>query len=316
MDATRRHLILSGLGLGAAAALGPAALARPRGPAGAAREELFRISLAEWSLHRTIGAGELTNLDFARVAKQEFGLDAIEYVSLFFPRGATDFDSLRELRARAEDQGVRSLLIMIDGEGQLADADDAQRRTAIENHFKWIAAAKFLGCHSIRVNAGGGGTPEEQMERAADSLHRLAGMGEQYGIDVIVENHGGLSSNGAWLAETIRRADHPRCGTLPDFGNFDLGGGKWYDRYQGIAEMMPFARAVSAKSHEFDAEGNETRTDYSRMLKIVVDAGYHGYVGIEFEGDGIPEREGIAKTKALLERVRARLSAPAGGGRG
>lgn len=308
MQSTRRDVILSGLGLGAACALAPGALARSASPRPAEEDDpLFRISLAEWSLHRAASAGEFDNLDFARTAREEFGIDAIEYVNGFFFEKACDFTYLRELKQRADDQGVRSLLIMIDREGQLANVDEKERRKSIEGHFKWIAAAKFLGCHSIRVNAGGGGTPEEQMTRAADSLHRLAVMGDDYGIDVIVENHGGLSSNGAWLAETIRRADHPRAGTLPDFGNFRIRGDEWYDRYQGVTELMPYAKAVSAKSHEFDDAGNETKTDYLRMMKIVLDAGYHGHVGIEWEGGGISEPEGILKTKALLERVRTEL---------
>ena len=296
----RREHLRSVLGLGAALAL-------PRRAAPSREGEPFRISLAEWSLHRTIRAGELDALDFAPLARKEFGLDAVEHVNQFFQDKACDFGYLAELKKRADDAGVRSLLIMIDGEGELADADDARRRRAVENHFRWIAAAKFLGCHSIRVNAGGGGTPDEQRARAADSLHRLGEMGESYAIDVIVENHGGLSSDGGWLSSTIRAADHPRVGTLPDFGNFQVGQGQWYDRYKGVEELMPFARGVSAKSHDFDAQGNETGTDYRRMLAIVLAAGYHGYVGIEYEGERLGEREGISATQALLERVRDEL---------
>jgi len=214
---------------------------------------------------------------------------------------------LRELKSRADDAGVRSLLIMIDAEGALGDEADVRRRKAVENHFKWIAAAKYLGCHSIRVNAAGGGGWDKQRDNAADSLRRLGQFGDDYGIDVIVENHGGLSSNGKWLAEVMRSANHPRVGTLPDFGNFHLGDGKWYDRYEGVRELMPFAKAVSAKSHEFDAGGNETKTDYRRMLEIVLDAGYRGYIGVEYEGSKVGEVEGIRMTKALLERVRDEL---------
>jgi len=268
---------------------------------------MFKISLAQWSLHRTLRSGKLDNLDFARTAKQNWGIEAVEYVNQFFAERATDFDYLGRMKARAADHGVRSLLIMIDGEGLLADADDTKRRRAVENHFKWICAAKFLGCHSIRVNAGGSGTWDEQKQRAADSLHRLAELADPYGIDVIVENHGGLSSNGEWLAAVMAAADHPRVGTLPDFGNFRLQGDEWYDRYEGVRQLMPWAKAVSAKSHEFDAAGNETATDYARMLKIVVDAGYRGYVGIEYEGSQLGELEGIAATKKLLERVREAL---------
>jgi len=307
MEANRRQLLVTGLGMGAVAALGPraAALAATRP---ASQAPLFKISLAEWSLHRTLRAGELDNLDFPAFARERFGIDAVEYVNQFFPDKATDFNYLRELEKRCKDAGVASKLIMIDGEGELADEDDARRRQAVENHFRWIAAAAFLGCHSIRVNAGGGGGWDAQMAHAADSLHRLGEMGERYGINVIVENHGGLSSNGKWLAETIRKADHPRCGTLPDFGNFRVSSDEVYDRYQGVSELMPYAKAVSAKSHEFDAEGNEVNTDYMRMLTIVLDAGYREYLGIEYEGGGLSEVDGVLATKRLLERVRGELS--------
>jgi sugar phosphate isomerase/epimerase len=174
----------------------------------------------------------------------------------------------------------------------------------VENHYKWVEAARFLGCHSIRVNAQSSGPYEEQLKLAADGLRRLSEFGAMHELNVIVENHGGLSSNGKWLASVIQRVDLQNCGTLPDFGNFGD-----YDRYQGVKELMPFAKGVSAKSHDFDAEGNETRTDYAKMMQIVLDADYHGYVGIEYEGSKLGEMEGIAATKKLLERVREKLSA-------
>lgn len=304
MTPDRRTLLRTTLGLGLSLAFGPSAGARA---ARAGAEPLFDVSLAQWSLHRALFAGELDHLDFAAKASS-FGLGAIEYVNRFFAKGAADFGYLREVRRRAEDQGVRSLLIMVDGEGDLAEPDEGARRRAIESHFKWIAAAAFLGCHAIRVNAAGSGPADEQMRRAADSLRRLAELADPYGVDVIVENHGGLSSNGAWLAGVMREADHPRVGTLPDFGNFALGNGEWYDRYEGVAELMPFARAVSAKSHDFDDQGRETATDYERMLRIVVDAGYRGFVGVEYEGQRLAEDEGIRRTIALLERVREKLT--------
>ncbi len=304
MRTDRRSLLVAGTGLGGALALGGRAAAQE------APERPFKISLAEWSLHRTIRAGLLDPRDFAVLAREEFGLDAVEHVNTFFQDRATDFEYLHEIKARADAVGVQSLLIMCDAEGELGDADEAARRKAIENHFRWIAAAAFLGCHSIRVNAAGQGDPGEVSKRAADSLHRLAVLADPYRIDVIVENHGGPSSNGAWLAATIRAADHARVGTLPDFGNFRVSADQEYDRYQGVAELMPFARGVSAKSHAFDAEGNETSTDYARMLELVLAAGYRGYVGIEYEGDG-DEKDGIRRTKALLERVR---EAARGGG--
>lgn len=270
---------------------------------------LFRISLAQWSLHRQLRSGELDNLDFASYARERFDIGAVEYVNSFFKEHAGDFDYLGQMKANAEAADVKSLIIMIDGEGLLADADPERRRRAIENHFKWLAAAGFLGCHSIRVNAGGSGGYEEQMKNAADSLRRLAEVADPYGLNIIVENHGGLSSNGAWLAGVMKQADHPRVGTLPDFGNFHLGGGEWYDRYDGVRELMPYAKAVSAKSHEFDEDGNEVKTDYRKMLKIVLEAGYRGYVGIEYEGGKVSEEEGIGLTKGLLVRVRGELEA-------
>ncbi len=221
---------------------------------------------------------------------------------------ASDRSYLGELRARATDEGVRFLLIMCDREGDLGAPDPRERAQAVENHKKWVEAARFLGCHSIRVNARSEGTYAEQRERAADGLRRLCELADPHEIDVIVENHGGLSSNGAWLAAVIEAVDHPRCGTLPDFGNFHLGDGTWYDRYQGVAELMPFAKAVSAKTHDFDDEGDCVETDYARMMRIVLDAGYRGFVGIEYEGSGLSEPDGIRATKALLERVRAELA--------
>jgi len=268
----------------------------------------FQISLAQWSLHRALFEGTVDTLDFAQTARRDFELEAIEYVNVFFKDRAGDFAYLRELRTRADGEGVQNLLIMVDREGDLADVDDAARRRAVENHFKWIAAAGFLGCHSIRVNVAGGGSAEDQAARGAESLVRLATLGRDYEIDVIVENHGGRSSNGAWLADVMRRADNPHVGTLPDFGNFKLAEGEWYDRYVGVGEMMPFAKAVSAKSHAFDADGNETGTDFRKMLRIVLDAGYRGFIGVEYEGSVHPEPEGIQLTRDLLRRVRAELA--------
>lgn len=273
---------------------------------------LFGISLAEWSLHRALNAGDLDNLEFPRVAREEFGIEAVEYVNSFFKERARDQAYLSELKTRCDDLGVRSLLIMCDGEGALGDPDPAARIQAVENHYRWVEAARFLGCHSIRVNAQSAGTPEEQRELAADGLRRLVEFADPMAINVLVENHWGLSSNGVWLASVMEAVDHPRCGTLPDFGNFpdspDTPGEERYDRYRGVSELMPYARAVSAKSHVFDESGIEAEIDFFRMLRIVLDAGYRGWVGIEYEGTELGEPEGIRATKALLERVRGELA--------
>jgi len=278
-----------------------------------AASPLFKISLAEWSLHKTIFAGKLDNLDFARTAKNDYGIEAIEFVNQFFKDKAKNLDYLRELKTRAEGEGVRMLLIMCDGEGQLGDPDSQKRTQAVENHYKWADAAKFLGCHSIRVNAASVGSFEEQQKLAADGLARLTAYGAKLDLNVIVENHGGLSSNGAWLSGVMKMVNQPRCGTLPDFGNFcmkyaDKGCVEEYDRYKGVQELMPFAKAVSAKSHNFDSNGDETQKDYKRLMQIVLAAGYRGYVGIEYEGNVLSEADGIRATKKLLEKVREELA--------
>ena len=285
--------VLAALGTGARAARAAAPAAPP-----------FRISLAEWSLHKTIFAKELDNLDFPRAAKQQFGVDAVEYVNQFFKDKAKDADYIAELAKRSADEGVTNLLVMCDGLGNLGDPDEKARAQAVENHFPWVEAAKRLGCHSIRVNAASKGSFAEQQKLAADGLSRLAEFAGQLGMNVIVENHGGLSSNGEWLAGVMKLVNRPNCGTLPDFGNFHD-----YDRYRGVEELMPFAKAVSAKSHEFDDAGDEVRTDYKRMMQLVVAAGYRGWVGIEYEGTALPEPEGIRATKKLLERIRGELAA-------
>lgn len=286
-----------------ASGLSAVAWAADRAWAGAEKAPLFKISLAEWSLHKALFAKKLDHLDFPKIAKQDYGIDAIELVNQFFMDKAKDKKYLAEFKKRADDFAVKILLIMCDDEGELGDANEKKRIQAVENHYKWAEAAKFFGCHSIRVNAYSSGTPDEQRERVADGLRRLAEFGGKLGLNVIVENHGGITSHGDWLASVMRKVNLPNCGTLPDFGNFED-----YDRYKAVAEMMPFAKAVSAKSIDFDAAGNCLETDYRRMLKIVLDAGYRGHFGIEYEGEKISEPDGIRATKKLLEKVRAELS--------
>lgn len=304
MNTTSRRTFLQTTAAASAALALPLSRAIAEDKPSKVAEPLFKISLAQWSLHKTLFGGKLNNLDFAKSAKEDYGIDAIEFVNQFFKDKAKDEKYLADLKKRADDLGVKMLLIMIDGEGALGDKDNAKRTTAVENHYKWVEAAKFLGCHSIRVNAQSTNDYDEAKKLAADGLRRLSEFAAQHGLNVIVENHGGLSSNGKWLSETIKSVGLKNCGTLPDFGNFHD-----YDRYQGVSETMPFAKAVSAKSHDFDAEGNETHTDYFKMMKIVLDAGYHGYCGIEYEGSKLGEPEGIKATKLLLERVRERLAA-------
>ncbi len=295
------HILLAA---GTAATLPGMGAARAAG----STEPLFRISLAEWSLHKMLFAGELDHLEFAGYAKQQFGIEAVEYVNQFFKDKAEDATYIAQMKQRAKDAGVKSLLIMCDGEGRLGDPSLKARQQAVENHYKWVAAAKKLGCHSIRVNAASEGSYQDQLFRAADGLRALTEFAAEHDINVLVENHGGLSSNGQWLAEVMKQVDLPHCGTLPDFGNFRVGSGQDYNRYKGVLELMPFAKAVSAKSHDFNQQGDETHTDYLMMMKIVLAAGYHGYVGVEYEGQSLSEPEGIAATNKLLQRVREQLA--------
>lgn len=305
---SRRHALAVGAGLLAAAgcaSAAPPAAAAPAGPA--PRAPLYKISLAQWSFHRTIFDKQMDHLEFARAASQ-LGFDAVEYVNQFWKDRAQDRAYLFEMKSRAAGEGVWSALVMVDGEGKLGHPVGKERQEAVEKHKKWVEAAAYLGCHSVRVNAASEGSYEEQVKLAADGLRALTEFAMPFGLNVIVENHGGLSSNGKWLAQVMTTVGLPRCGTLPDFGNFRVSALETYDRYQGVSELMPFAKAVSAKSHDFDAKGDEINTDYLRMMKIVVAAGYRGYVGVEYEGKTLPEREGVLATKRLLERVRARLA--------
>ena len=266
------------------------------------------ISLAQWSLHRAFFKGYLNPVDFPVIAKQTYGISAVEYVNAFM---LASEDYARELKRRGDGEGVQSLLIMVDNAGNLGDPNPALRQDAIDRHTLWLDLAAVLGCHSIRVNARSEGSAEEQMKLMADGLHRLAVRGEERNLNVLIENHGGFSSHGDWVAGLIRATDHPNAGTLPDFGNWNPAdawgapkpGVKGYDRYQGIDEIMPFARGVSAKTYNFDAAGNETLIDYGRMLDIVNQHGFSGYIGIEYEGSSMGEAAGIFATKALLSRL-------------
>jgi sugar phosphate isomerase/epimerase len=277
------------------------------------KDLFFKISLAQWSLHKTIFDGKLDNLDFAAKAKNDFGISAVEYVNQFFKDKAKDRTYLTEMKKRCGDLGVTSVLIMIDGEGGLGDTNGKSRNEAVENHKKWVEAAQFLGCHSIRVNAYGEGSSAAVASAATDGLHALSVFAKDFNIGVIVENHGGYSSDGQWLSKVIADTKMENCGTLPDFGNFCIKREadrcqEEYDRYKGTAELMPYAKGVSAKTNNFDDNGNCVETDYTKMLPIVKNAGYTGYIGIEYEGEKLSEEEGIRATKALLEKVGASLS--------
>lgn len=273
----------------------------------------FKISLAEWSLHKRLFAdrsktAEL-NLDFPKMAREEFGISAVEYVNQFFKDKVADSGYLNELKKRAGDQGVTGVLIMIDGEGDLSTPDKAARARAVDNHKRWVDAAKALGCHAIRVNTGEHYSPSN-VDDVADACGKLAAYGQANEIKIICENHGGPSSWPDALITLMKAVNSPYFGTLPDFGNFPPrsrraeGGPAEVDVYDAIDRMMPYAKGVSAKSYDFGPDGRETTLDFARIMKIVTDHGYHGHVGIEYEGNRLSEPEGIKATKALLDSLR------------
>ncbi len=294
------------------------------------KDLFFKLAISQFSFASQFWTKKLDPLDFAAKSK-EMGITGLDYCSMFFADKAKDTTYLNDLKKRAADNGSYNLRIMIDGEGVLGDLNDSVRLKAIENHYKWMDAAATLGCPMIRVNVEGEGDKDAVAKAAADSLGRLIEYGRKQNINVIVENHVGISCNAGWLAEVMKQVNSPHCGTLADFGNFcinrtkpetnDIAGYmktkclEEYDRYKGIAELMPFAKGVHAKSHLFDANGNDTETDFYRMFKIIKDSGFTGWVSIEYEGGllkmynpggpNLGDYEGVAATKKLVEKAGA-----------
>lgn len=257
----------------------------------------FEISLAAWSVHKMFFGGRLTQVDMPKLCREEFGISGLELVNTFFP--SPQYSYCKRLLKRANDFDVKILLIMCDGEGDMANADKAIRRQAVRNHRKWVDIAAVLGCHSIRCNSGHGKAGDQDaIKRCAESFSELVEYARPDKINVIIENHGGLSSDPESLVAVMKLVNDPLFGTLPDFGNFPAN----VDAYDAVRQMMPYAKAVSAKCYDFDESGNETRIDYARMMKIVLDAGYKGYVGIEYEGKRLDEIAGVKACKQLLER--------------
>ena len=283
--------------------------------------QFFKLSLAQWSMHRMIMDKSISPYDFAKKAKA-WGFEGVEYVNGLFADELSKFDNEEEgmkalvsrLKKESEAAGVENVLIMVDGEGHLASPDKAVRNQAVENHKKWVNAAAKLGCHAIRVNTSGTNDPDLYLASAQDGLRKLARYAAEKNINVIVENHGGLSSDAPKLVEVINAVNLPNCGTLPDFGNWCITYGDngcdvvYPDMYDGLERLMTVAKAVSAKSHDFDEKGNETQKDYVRMLQIVKDAGYSGYIGVEYEGGVLSEEDGIIATRNLLINAAKKLN--------
>jgi L-ribulose-5-phosphate 3-epimerase len=266
-------------------------------------EPSVQISLAAWSLHRRFWARDLDPLDLARKAHETFGLSGVEHASRFFPDRATDFGYLAEMKKRADDAGVKSVLVKVEESGALGAGDAPERFTAIDRHFPWIVAAAFLGCDWVSVAAEGTGVGAPYLDAMAESLWRLGTIADDYGIGVLVGNRFGLSCDGSWMKALLAKTAHPRVAMQLNADNFDLGGGKVYPRDRGLEEMMPLAKALTARSYAFDARGDEPTVDYAHVAQLAGAATFSGWVGVEYDGPSLPEEEGVAKTVALLRRI-------------
>src|SRR5258706_3924769 len=298
--------------------------------AGATKKEMpFKLALSQFSLASQFWTKQLDPLDFPQKTMKTFGIAGMDYCSMFFADKAKDTNFLSELKKRSADNGCYNLRIMVDGEGVLGDLNKDVRTKAVENHYKWIDAAATLACPMIRVNGEGDGDPGEVSKAIIESLSALIDYGKKTNVDVIVENHIGISCNAGWLAGVMKKMNSPHCGTLADFGNFcinrtkpptnDIAG--WmqtkcleeYDRYKGIKELMPYAKGVHAKTHVFDANGNDTETDFAKMFSIIKDSGFTGWVSVEYEGGllkmnskddkYLDDDAGVIATKKLIEKV-------------
>jgi sugar phosphate isomerase/epimerase len=293
----REFLVAAAAAVASAAVVPPLAAAPPK----------YDLSLGQWSFNRSLLGKQLDPLDFAAKAK-ELGFQGLDYVNTFFKDRAGDRAYLAEMKKRSDGAGLVNDLILIDAEGAIGDPDAALRAQAIDNHKRWVEAATALGCRGIRINAVSAGTPDEQRKLVIEGTRALTEFADEQGIEILIENHGGLSSDAVWLDSVVRGVAHPRCGSLADFGNWSLGDGRWYDRYRGVAELVPTAKGISVKAHSFDADGNEKTTDFARMMKIVIDGGYRGrFLEIEYEGAELSETDGTRAAKALLDRTLAAL---------
>ena len=273
----------------------------------------YGISLAQWSLNKMIKTEKTLNpINFAQKAK-ELGFNAIEYVSTLYRRELEKMnisELTKKLISNSKDYNIKNLLIMVDQEGDLSSSNSNEILQSIDKHKKWIEMANELGCHSVRVNLNGEDDIEKWKDNSIIGLTKLCEFADN--INIIVENHGGNSSNGKALAEVIRNVNLNNCGTLPDFGNFCIKRSKKssspkecdieYDKYQGMRDLMPYAKAVSAKSYDFNEFGEETTIDFKKMMVIIRESKYEGFLGVEYEGKKLAEQKGIELTKKLIEK--------------
>lgn len=261
----------------------------------------LQISLQQYSFNGMLRSKKLAPLDYPKFAVEKTGIKALEYFNGFFEDKINSAKFLAELKNRCGDLGVENQLILCRSDLALDSADAGQRKGAAALLSRWGAFAKELGCHSIRVDCRSKGNREDVKKQAVDGLHQLCDLLEPMKMNAIVENHGNWSSKGDWVKEVMESVKRDNCGTLPDFGNF-----KGYDKYQGVKDMLPWAKAICAKVHKIKPDGEAAQTDFERMLKIVKEGGFRGYVGIEFEGGADPVA-GVLGTKRLIEKTLQKL---------
>ncbi len=298
----KRRQILKKLAMGAGcAATAPFYSCAKNGTSG--ESPWLKLAVQQYSFNRQLKSGELAMIDYPGTVVEGTGIKALEYFNGHMEEKAGDTGFFEAVRERCDDLGAANTMMLCRGKDALDSSDPSVRSAAIEGYRPWLEATKILGGQYIRVDVRSDGDPDEQKKHAADGLTALCEVaGNEFDMGIVVENHGGHSGNGKWVADLMKTVGLENCGTLPDFQNF-----KEYDPYLGIEEMMPWAKIVCAKSKEFDEAGNEVNVDYRRMLKIVKDSGFTGYIGIEFEGHGVDPIAGINLTKNLIETVMSEL---------
>ncbi|MEM7394016.1 MAG: TIM barrel protein [Verrucomicrobiota bacterium] len=289
---SRRSFIQSAALGGAALSFAPTAFALDKND-----PNRFKIGIQEYTFHRWLGK-KLDHLDYPALCKEKLGITHIEYWNRPFGGKHTDKAYVGELVKRTTGEGMKNVLILVDAKNQLDARDADQRDRAVNEHKGWIDCAAQLGCDAIRVNCRSGGNPDENLKHAEDGVGRLCDYAEGTEVKVAIEPHGGHSQNPDWLVKAMKALNRPNAALLPDFNNFGR-----YDRYDGITKCMPKAVAVCAKALKFDADGNETHTDYYKALKIVYESDFSGVITVEFEGRGVDPIEGSLKTKALIEKA-------------
>jgi len=322
----------------------------------------YKLSLAQFSLARYISQSGYDVYSFAETA-HELGFQGLEYLSVAYKGGFFQPNSnfgladakkvAKESLKRSNDFGLKNLLIMVDGEGNLANIDRKYNDNSVENHKKWIDCASEMGCHSIRVNLDSDGSLDDWTNNSVESLNKLCEYAKSFGLNIIIENHTTYSGSGGesfaanpeYIINVIKKVDFENIGALPDFGNWCQSFkkrdrselisrfrdnnekddepkvkitssyfstcNKMYDIYEGVSKLLPYAKAVSAKVNSFDENGEDLDIDYTKMLKVIKDSNYSGYIGVEQQAsfeDNIDPIQAINLTKELLFKSWSKLS--------